>query len=238
MMNRRGICRLSCSRTSGIKSTRSGGASWARSGAWRKRGACEAGSRSRSSICWTVADREATGESRPARDQSPWSRDWRHPRWALHRLKSRSGHWLRPSALIRSIHDCSCPGDGARAVIAEDVELGEHVVVPHPELVNLYGCKIGDNCKIASFVEIQQGVVLGKNVKVEAFAFIPSGLTIEDGAFIGPHVCFTNDRNPRAVDEEGHLLGADDWAIVPTLVRRGASIGANATIVCGVTIGE
>ena len=123
-------------------------------------------------------------------------------------------------------------------VIAADVSLGRNVSIPHPELVNLYGCTIGDGCKIASFVEIQRGVVLGKNVKVEAFAFIPSGLTIEDGAFIGPHVCFTNDRNPRAVDEEGHLLGADDWAIVPTLVRRGASIGANATIVCGVTIGE
>ena len=123
-------------------------------------------------------------------------------------------------------------------VIAPDVSLGRNVSIPHPELVNLYGCTIGDGCKIASFVEIQRGVVLGKNVKVEAFAFIPTGVTIEDGAFIGPHVCFTNDRNPSAVDEDGRLLGADDWAIVPTLVKRGASIGANATIVCGVTIGE
>jgi acetyltransferase-like isoleucine patch superfamily enzyme len=122
-------------------------------------------------------------------------------------------------------------------MIAPDVSLGRNVSIPHPELVNLYGCTIGDGCKIASFVEIQRGVVLGKNVKVEAFAFIPSGLTIEDGAFIGPHVCFTNDRIPSAVDAEGRLL-ADDWAIVPTLVKRGASIGANATIVCGVTIGE
>lgn len=123
-------------------------------------------------------------------------------------------------------------------VIAPDVRLGRNVVIPHPELVNLYGCTIGDNCKIASFVEIQRGVVLGNNVKVEAFAFIPTGVRIEDGAFIGPHACFTNDRYPRAASEAGELLTADDWQVVPTLVKRGASIGANATIVCGVTIGE
>jgi UDP-2-acetamido-3-amino-2,3-dideoxy-glucuronate N-acetyltransferase len=123
-------------------------------------------------------------------------------------------------------------------VIAPDVELGEGVVVPHPELVNLYGCRIGDGCKIASFVEIQRGVSLGRNVKVEAFAFLPTGVTVEDGALIGPHVCLTNDRYPAAVDEGGQQLTADDWVVVQTLVRRGASIGANATIVCGVTIGE
>jgi acetyltransferase-like isoleucine patch superfamily enzyme len=123
-------------------------------------------------------------------------------------------------------------------VIASDVTLGSNVVIPHPELVNLYGCQIGDGCKIASFVEIQRGAVLGKNVKVEAFAFIPTGVMIEDGAFIGPHVCFTNDRYPRAVSDDGEQLGSDDWQVVPTLVKRGAAIGANATIVCGVTIGE
>src|ERR1700687_4090674 len=122
-------------------------------------------------------------------------------------------------------------------VIAPDVSLGRNVSIPHPELVNLYGCTVGDGCKIASFVEIQRGVVLGKNVKVEAFAFIPTGVTIEDGAFIGPHVCFTNDRYPRAVSDDGEPLGSDDWQVVPTLVKRGAAIGANATIVCGVTIG-
>jgi UDP-2-acetamido-3-amino-2,3-dideoxy-glucuronate N-acetyltransferase len=126
----------------------------------------------------------------------------------------------------------------AKPVITPDVTLGRNVVIPHPELVNLYGCRIGDGCKIASFVEIQRGVVLGKNVKVEAFAFIPTGVTIEDGAFIGPHVCFTNDRYPRAVSDDGEQLGSDDWQVVPTLVKRGAAIGANATIVCGVTIGE
>jgi acetyltransferase-like isoleucine patch superfamily enzyme len=123
-------------------------------------------------------------------------------------------------------------------VIASDVTLGEGVVIPHPELVNLYGCTVGDHCKIASFVEIQRGVVLGRNVKVEAFAFIPTGVTIEDGAFVGPHVCFTNDRFPRSVDASGELLGSDGWVVTPTRVGRGAAIGANATIICGVTIGE
>jgi UDP-2-acetamido-3-amino-2,3-dideoxy-glucuronate N-acetyltransferase len=123
-------------------------------------------------------------------------------------------------------------------MIAPDVRLGREVVIPHPELVNLYGCRIGDGCKIASFVEIQRGAELGSNVKVEAFAFIPTGVRIEDGAFIGPHVCFTNDRYPRAVSDDGNKLDAGDWEIVPTLVKRGAAIGANATIVCGVTIGE
>ena len=123
-------------------------------------------------------------------------------------------------------------------MIASDVRLGRDVVIPHPELVNLYGCTIGDNCKIASFVEIQRGVILGRNVKVEAFAFLPSGLTVEDGVFIGPHACFTNDPDPRAVDDTGKQLGAGDWEVVPTVVRKGASIGANATIRCGVTIGE
>jgi len=123
-------------------------------------------------------------------------------------------------------------------VITPDVKLGRNVTIPHPELVNLYGCTIGDNCKIAAFVEIQRGVVLGNNVKVEAFVFIPSGVRIEDGAFLGPHVCFTNDRFPRAADDQGQLLGTTDWEITPTLVKRGASIGANTTIVCGVTIGE
>jgi acetyltransferase-like isoleucine patch superfamily enzyme len=123
-------------------------------------------------------------------------------------------------------------------VIAPDVRLGANVVIHHPEQVNLYGCAIGDGCKIASFVEIQRGVTIGRNVKVEAFAFIPSGVAIEDGAFVGPHVCFTNDRYPRATTAEGELLSADQWEVVPTVVGRGASIGANATIICGVTVGE
>jgi len=123
-------------------------------------------------------------------------------------------------------------------MIAPDVRLGSNVVIHHPEQVNLYGCDIGDGCRIASFVEIQHGVTIGRNVKIEAFAFIPSGVTIEDGAFVGPHVCFTNDRYPRAVDGEGALLESGQWEVIPTLVRRGAALGANATVVCGVTIGE
>lgn len=125
-------------------------------------------------------------------------------------------------------------------MIAPDVTLGDNVVVFHPELVNLYGCTIGDNSKIATFVEIQRGVVLGRNVKVEAFAFIPTGVRIEDGAFVGPHVTFTNDRYPASVDKDGNLLGrsgSGTWEIVETVVERGASIGANATIVCGARIG-
>lgn len=121
--------------------------------------------------------------------------------------------------------------------ISSDVKLGQNVVIFHPDLVNLYGCTIGDESKIATFVEIQRGVVLGRRVKVEAFAFIPSGVTIEDGVFIGPHVCFTNDLHPAAVNQDGELLGPEDWTITPTVVEAGAAIGANATIICGVRIG-
>lgn len=109
----------------------------------------------------------------------------------------------------------------------DDCEIGEDTMVR--DFVNLYGCKIGRGCRIAAYVEIQRGVTVGDRCKVEAFAFIPSGVTIEDEVFVGPHACFTNDRVPKAVG---------DWEVVPTLVRKGASIGANATIMCGITIGE
>jgi len=104
--------------------------------------------------------------------------------------------------------------------------------------VNLYGCEIGENTKIASLVEIQKGVKIGKNCKILTFAFIPTGVTIEDNVFVGPHTCFTNDKWPRATRKDGTLQTEEDWEIVPTLVRKGASIGANSTIVCGVIIGE
>ena len=123
-------------------------------------------------------------------------------------------------------------------MIAQDVVLGEGVTIHHPEQVNLYGCTVGAGSKIASFVEIQRGAVLGRNVKVEAFAFIPSGVVIEDGVFVGPHVCFTNDLYPAAVDDDGELLGAEGWTVTETRVGARAAIGANATIVCGITIGE
>lgn len=109
----------------------------------------------------------------------------------------------------------------------DDAEVGEDTIVR--DFVNLYGCKIGKGCRIAAYTEIQRGVTIGDRCKVEAFAFIPTGVTIEDDVFIGPHVCFTNDRHPKAVG---------DWEVTPTLVKKGASIGANATVVCGVTIGE
>jgi acetyltransferase-like isoleucine patch superfamily enzyme len=120
--------------------------------------------------------------------------------------------------------------------IAPDVQLGKDVVIFHPDLVNLYGCTIGDECKIAMFVEIQRGVTLGRAVKVEAFAFIPTGVTLGDGVFIGPHVCFTNDLYPAAVDAQGRLLGAGgsgDWKVVSTVVEAGASIGAGALVGAG-----
>lgn len=123
-------------------------------------------------------------------------------------------------------------------MITHDVRLGADVQIPHPELVNLYGCEIGDGSKIAAFVEIQRDVVVGRNVKIEAFAFLPSGVTIEDGVFIGPHVCFVNDHFPRAVGPDGELLDRGEWTVTPTIVRRGASIGAGSTVLCGVSIGE
>lgn len=111
--------------------------------------------------------------------------------------------------------------------VIKDAEIGEGTIVRH--YVNLYGCKIGKNCKIASFVEIQKDVVIGDNCKIEAFAYIPTGATIEDDVFVGPHACFTNDKKPKAKGE---------WEVIPTLVKKGASIGANAVILSGVTIGE
>jgi UDP-2-acetamido-3-amino-2,3-dideoxy-glucuronate N-acetyltransferase len=123
-------------------------------------------------------------------------------------------------------------------MIKDDVKVGKGAVVFQPDLVNLYGCEIGDETKIGAFVEIRNGVVIGKRCKIQAFAFIPEGVTVEDGVFIGPHVCFTNDLFPRAVNDDGSLQSATDWVTTPTLVKAGASIGANATILCGITIGR
>jgi UDP-2-acetamido-3-amino-2,3-dideoxy-glucuronate N-acetyltransferase len=123
-------------------------------------------------------------------------------------------------------------------MISPDVELGEGTIVFHPDQVNLYGCRIGRNCRIGSFVEIRKTVVVGDNVKIQAFAFLPEGVVVEDGVFIGPHTCFTNDRYPRAINPDGSLRGPEDWTTEQTIVRRGASLGANCTIVCGIEIGE
>lgn len=123
-------------------------------------------------------------------------------------------------------------------MVKDDVCLGENVKIHHPELVNLYGCKISSGCIISPYVEIGQGVIIGERVKIQAFAFIPEGVTIEDEAFIGPHVCFTNDKYPRSTNPDGSLKSSGEWKVTPTVVCKRASIGANATIICGVTIGE
>lgn len=122
------------------------------------------------------------------------------------------------------------------ARIAPDVKLGQDVKIF--AFVNLYGCEIGDESKIGTFVEIQKGVRIGERVKVSSHSFICEGITIEDEAFIGHGVMFTNDKYPRSTTEAGELQDDADWVCIPTLVRKRASIGSNATILCGVTIGE
>jgi acetyltransferase-like isoleucine patch superfamily enzyme len=111
--------------------------------------------------------------------------------------------------------------------VIEQAEIGEGTVVH--DHVNLYKCKIGRNCKIDAYVYIEEGVTIGDNCKVRAFVFIPTGVTVEDDVFIGPGACFTNDKYPKARGE---------WKVLQTTVKKGASIGANSTILAGVTIGE
>ncbi|MCX7018005.1 MAG: acyltransferase [bacterium] len=120
--------------------------------------------------------------------------------------------------------------------IAPDVKLGQNVKIF--DFVNLYGCAIGDNTKIGTFVEIQKGATIGSNCKVSSHTFICEGVTIQDDVFVGHNVTFINDKHPRATNEGGGLQNETDWVCVPTLVKRGASIGSSATILCGVTIGE
>lgn len=120
--------------------------------------------------------------------------------------------------------------------IAPTVILGQNVYLS--DFINLYGCRIGDNTKIGPFVEIQKNVAIGKNCKVQSHTFICEGVTIEDEAFIGHGVMFINDRYPRSTAASGVLQTESDWAVIKTLIRKGASIGSNATILCGVTVGE
>lgn len=122
--------------------------------------------------------------------------------------------------------------------VSKDTKLGNNVKIFHKNLVNIYGCEIGDNTIIGAFVEIKPTVKIGKNVKIQAGTFIPEGVIIEDGVFIGPHVVFTNDLYPRATNENGSLKTSSNWTITKTLVKKGASIGANVTILCGIVIGE
>ena len=123
-------------------------------------------------------------------------------------------------------------------MIASSVTLEEGVVIHQPDLVNLYGCRIGAGSRIGAFVEIQRNAVVGRHCKISSHTFICEGVTLEDGVFVGHGVMFTNDLHPRAVNVDGSLQTEADWTVVPTLVKRRASIGSNATIVAGVTIGE
>jgi UDP-2-acetamido-3-amino-2,3-dideoxy-glucuronate N-acetyltransferase len=120
--------------------------------------------------------------------------------------------------------------------IAPSVKLGKGVRIF--DFTNLYGCEIGDDVKIGTFVEIQKGVKVGNGCKISSHTFICEGVTLEDGVFIGHNVTFINDRFPRATTADGKLQTEADWTCIPTLVKRGASIGSGATLLCGITVGE
>ncbi len=120
--------------------------------------------------------------------------------------------------------------------ISDDVELGKNVKIYN--FVNLYGCQIGDNTKIGTFVEIQKGATIGKNCKISSHTFICEGVHIEDNCFIGHNVTFINDKYPRATNPDGDMQTEEDWVCIPTYIRKGASIGSSATLLCGITVGE
>jgi acetyltransferase-like isoleucine patch superfamily enzyme len=120
--------------------------------------------------------------------------------------------------------------------VAPSVVLGKDVKLA--DFINLYGCKIDDGTKIGPFVEIQKNAFIGKNCKIQSHSFICEGVTIEDEVFVGHGVMFINDKYPRSTTESGGMQTEADWKVVPTLIRRRASIGSNATILCGVTVGE
>jgi UDP-2-acetamido-3-amino-2,3-dideoxy-glucuronate N-acetyltransferase len=123
-------------------------------------------------------------------------------------------------------------------MIAPDVVLGKDVVIHQPSLVNLYGCTIGDGSRIGAFVEIQEGVKIGRNCKISSHTFVCTGVSIADGVFVGHGVMFINDLYPQAVNSDNSLQTEDDWRVIETRVKTRASIGSNATILGGVTIGE
>src|SRR5688572_5191669 len=125
---------------------------------------------------------------------------------------------------------------GQFCVIAPDVKLGRDVKIHH--FVNLYGCEIGDGSRIGSFVEIQKGARVGRNCKISSHSFICEGVDIGDEVFIGHGVVFINDKYPKATNSDGSLQTDVDWAVIPTVVKQGASIGSNATILSGLTIGR
>jgi acetyltransferase-like isoleucine patch superfamily enzyme len=119
-----------------------------------------------------------------------------------------------------------------------DVQLGSNVKIFHPSLVNLYGCSIGDDTKVGTFVEIQKNASVGARCKISSHTFVCEGVAIGDEVFVGHGVMFINDRFPQATNEDGGLQTEADWSVEPTRVERRASIGSNATVLCGVRIGE
>lgn len=122
--------------------------------------------------------------------------------------------------------------------VGKDTRLGTGVTIHHPDLVNLYGCSIGNDTRIGAFVEIQKNSHVGSRCKISSHSFICEGVTVEDEVMIAHGVVFTNDLFPRAADLNGVPQTELDWVVVPTLVQRGASIGSNATILAGITIGK
>ncbi len=120
--------------------------------------------------------------------------------------------------------------------VADDVRLGKNVRLAN--FVNLYVCAIGDNTKIGTFVEVQKNAFIGRNCKIQSHTFICEGVTIEDDVFIGHGVTFINDKYPRATNGVGSLQSEADWSVVPTVVKKGASVGSGSTVLCNVTIGE
>src|SRR5438132_4876649 len=125
---------------------------------------------------------------------------------------------------------------GQFCVIAPDVKLGRDVIIHN--FVNLYGCEIGDETKIGTFVEIQKNARVGQRCKISSHSFICEGVTIEDEVFIGHSVTFINDKVPRATNDDDSLQSEKDWVVQPTIIRKGASIGSGAVILCNLSIGE
>jgi acetyltransferase-like isoleucine patch superfamily enzyme len=120
--------------------------------------------------------------------------------------------------------------------IASNVVIGVNVTLN--DFINLYGCKIDDNTKIGPFVEVQKNAFIGKRCKISSHTFICEGVTIEDDVFVGHGVMFINDKYPRSTSETGELQTEDDWEVMPIVVKQGASIGSNATLLCGITVGS
>src|SRR5512142_2718622 len=125
----------------------------------------------------------------------------------------------------------------ASAEVSDKASIGDGTSIWHNSQVR-EGARLGNNCILGKGVYIDAGVIIGDNVKIQNYVSVFHGVTIEDGVFIGPHVCFTNDMRPRAVNPDGSLKAADDWVLSETVVKRGAALGANSTIRCGITIGE